>query len=377
MPAVPYIDLGAQHRPIKDEILAAVERVLDHGQFILGDEVAQFEERFAAYCGARYAIGVGNGTDALVLAMKALGVGPGDEVITAVNSFLASASSIALSGATPVLADVGDDYNIDPLSIERAITTRTRAIMPVHLTGNPADMEAIGEIADRHNLVVIEDAAQAIGASFGGNKVGPIGDAGTFSFHPLKNLNACGDGGAIVTNNEELRDAVVHSRNHGLVNRDLSREWSPNSRLDALQAAILTVKLEYLDAVNAQRRANADRYRAGLENVVALPNENPGGTAVYHTFVVQVDQRDRLIAYLGERGIGSAIHYPTPIHLQPAAEALGYSAGDFPVAESQAGRILSLPVHQELSDDQIDAVIDAIGEFYGPGGSNEQGGAAI
>lgn len=362
--AVPFVDLGGQHREIKAEILEAIDRVLSHGQFILGEEVAAFEAEFAAYCGTKYAVGVGNGTDALVLAMRAMGIGPGDEVITAPNSFLASASSIALTGATPVFADVRDDLNIDPERVEAAVTSRTKAIMPVHLTGRPADMTPIMDVADRHGLAVVEDAAQAVNASYKGQTVGSFGVAGCFSFHPLKNLNALGDGGAITTDDEAVYEHLVSARNHGLVSRDETAFWSVNSRLDALQAAVLRVKMRYLEGGIAARRRNAELYRERLTGVVECPRELPHEFAVYQTFVVQAERRDELQRFLAERGVETKVHYPVPIHLQEAAKDLGYRAGDFPVTERQARRILSLPNRPELTDDDVAHVAYSIRSFY-------------
>lgn len=362
---VPYINLALQHQQIKKEILKAVERVLDHGQFILGPEVAAFEERFASLCGTRYAIGVDNGTSALFLTLRALGIGPGDEVITAPNSFLASASCIALVGARPVFVDVRDDYNIDPSRIEEAITPRTKAIIPVHLTGRPADMHPILEIAERYGLYVVEDCAQAVGARYYGRPVGSFGIAGCFSLHPLKNLNAVGDGGVITTNDAGLYEKLRKARNHGLRNRDECEFWSYNCRLDTLQAAMLLVKMDCLQEWTEKRRANAAFYQQHLRDVVQVPEDKPYEYAVYHTFVIQADQRDALQAYLLEQGIETKVHYPIPIHLQDAAKALGYSIGSFPVAERQAKRILSLPVYPELTESQRMYVVSQIRRFFG------------
>lgn len=364
--AIPYVDLARQHAPLKAELLAAVARVLDHGKFILGDEVSEFERQFAALCGTRYAVAVNSGSDALALALKAAGVGPGDEVITAPNSFVASASMIAVTGARPVFADVGDDYNLDPGLVERAITSRTKAILPVHLTGRAARMDAICAVAARRGLAIIEDCAQAVLAEHRGRRVGSFGTFGCFSLHPLKTLNACGDGGVLTTDDEALRDRVVLLRNLGLRTRDNCVEWSSNSRLDTVQAAMLLVKLRYLDGWTRARRTLADVYRdtlAGVEEVV-VPRETEHERAVYHTFVIQAERRDELRTYLQSRGIETAIHYPTPIHLQEVAAPLGYRRGDFPVAERQASRILSLPIYPELSEAGARGVGDAIRRFY-------------
>jgi dTDP-4-amino-4,6-dideoxygalactose transaminase len=362
---VPYVNLALQHQAIKSRLLEAAERVLSHGSFILGPEVGEFEERFAAYCGARYAVGVDNGTSALFLVLRALGIGPGDEVITAPNSFLASASCIALAGARPVFVDVREDYNINPDLLEAAITPRTKAIIPVHLTGRPADMRPILEVAARYNLYVVEDCAQAVGARYHGQGVGSFGVAGCFSLHPLKNLNAIGDGGVVTTNDPELCDRLRKARNHGLRSRDECEFWSHNCRLDTLQAAMLLVKMDYLDQWTEARRANAAFYQQHLRDVVRVPEDQPYEYAVYHTFIIQAEERDRLQHYLAARGIETKVHYPIPIHLQDAARYLGYKPGSFPVTERQARQILSLPVYPELAQEQKEYVVTAIRAFYG------------
>ncbi len=362
--AVSYVDLSAQNAQLKDQLEQAISAVLNQGQFILGPEVREFEGKFADYCGTRYAVGVGNGTDAIILTLKALGIGPGDEVITAPNSFLASASAIFLTGATPVFIDVLDDFNINPELLESVINERTKAILPVHLTGRPADMHAIIAIAERKGLAVIEDAAQAIGARYYGQRVGSFGIAGCFSLHALKNLNACGDGGVITTNDEGIYRYLLKARNHGLHSRDECEFWSINSRLDALQAAILRVKLKYLDGWTEARRAHAKFYREHLADVVKVPQELSHEYIVYHTFIVQTDQRDKLQRHLTARGVETKVHYPIPIHLQEAARSLGYGKGDFLVAERQAGRILSLPIYPELSHEQIEHVVISIRSFF-------------
>ena len=364
---LPYVDIARQHAPLKAELLAAVARVLDHGNFILGPEVNEFEQRFAALVGTKQAIGLNSGTNALVLALRALEIGPGDEVITAVNSFVASASCIAMVGARPVLVDVRADYNLDPAGVEAAVTPRTKALLPVHLTGRPAEMDRLGAIARRHKLAMVEDAAQAVAATYRGQAVGSFGDVGCFSLHPLKTLNACGDGGVAVTQNAELARKIQLLRNLGLETRDNARLWSNNSRLDTLQAAMLLVKLNYLAAWTDRRCANARFYQQQLANVpgVQLPPESPELRCVYHTFVIQADRRDELKQHLADQGIGSQIHYPRPIHLQDAAASLGYRAGAFPVAERQARHILSLPVYPELREEDWARVAGAIRQFYG------------
>ena len=365
--AIPYVNLAAQHAAIKDELLAAIGEVIDSGHFILGEQVAEFERRFAEACGARFAVGVNSGTDALVLALKALGIGAGDEVITVANSFVASTGCIKLAGATPVLVDCGQDYNIDPSRVAAAVTARTRAILPVHLTGRACDMGALLAIAKARDLHVIEDAAQAVLAEHQGRKVGTFGIIGCFSLHPLKTLNACGDGGMLTTDDESLYEQLKVLRNLGLRTRDDCVAWAPNSRLDTIQAAILLTKLRHLEGWTARRRENAQRYREGLRGVaqIRLPSpEQARDKAVYHTFVVQAERREALRAYLSSRGIGSNVHYPVPIHLTAAGRVLGYGEGSFPVAEAQARAILSLPVYPELTTAEIDTICSAIKAFY-------------
>ncbi len=362
--SVPFIDLRQTHRALKTELLAACERVMDHGQFILGPEVAAFEKAFADYCGVKHAVGVDNGTNALLLGLRALGVGPGDEVITAANSFLASASSIALAGARPVLVDVCDDLTIDPDKVARAITSRTRAIMPVHLTGRPANMAVLGEIAHSKGIPIVEDAAQAVGARHGTHQVGGLGRIGCFSLHPLKVLNALGDGGVITTNDTAIYENLLMARNHGLRNRDDCAFWSLNARLDTLQAAMLLVKMRYLEGWIARRREIARFYGDNLCDLVTVPAEGGGDRYVYQTFVIQCPNRDRLRSYLSDRGVETKIHYPIPIHRLESAASLGYGKGDFPVCEAQSRHILSLPIYPELSEDQIGHVVSAIRKFY-------------
>ncbi len=364
---VPYVDIAAQHAAIKGELMAAVSEVLDSGQFILGQQVAEFEQRFAELCGVRYAVGVNSGTDALILGLKALGVGPGDEVITAPNSFVASTGCIRLLGAKAILVDVGDDYNIDPEKISAALGPRTRAILPVHLTGRPCDMDPVLKIASDRGLQVVEDCAQAVLAEYKGRRVGSFGAIGCFSLHPLKTLNACGDGGMVTTDDPELYERIKVMRNLGLKTRDDCIMWSQNSRLDTLQAAILLVKLKYLDHWTARRRENAQRYREQLQSVaqIRLPSrEKDHEKAVYHTFVIQAERRDDLRAFLSARGIGSNVHYPVPIHLTEAGRELGYPPGSFPVTEAQARAIVSLPVYPELTEDKLDLVCEQIKAFY-------------
>lgn len=364
---VPYVNIAGQHGPIKGELLEAIAGVIDRGQFILGDEVNTFEQRFAELCGVGFAVGVNSGTDALILALRALGIGPGDEVITVPNSFVASTSCITLVGARPVFVDVREDYNMDPAQLEQAISPKTKAILPVHLTGRPADMDPIMEVARTYSLHVVEDCAQAVLAEYWGRRVGSFGIIGCFSLHPLKTLSACGDGGVLTTNDEGLHEQLKILRNIGLRTRDDCVIWSGNSRLDTLQAAILLVKMKCLDAWTEKRRANAAFYQRALAGVPGLqvPTDQPFEKAVYHTFVIQTQRRDELKQYLAENGVGTAIHYPVPIHLQKVAEGLGYGPGSFPVTERQAERILSLPIYPELRTVDLERVVQAIRAFHG------------
>jgi len=365
---VPYVNLAAQFEAERASLMAVIEAVMAEAAFIGGSEVARLEAALATYCEMPYAIGVGSGTDALVLGMKALGIGRGDEVITPPNSFIASAASIVMSGATPVFADVLPDQNIDPDAVAAAVTPRTKAIMAVHLTGRVASMDRLSQVAERYGLLLIEDAAQAIGARYMGRPAGSLGDLACFSAHPLKNLNATGDAGFIVTADSAIAARIGRLRNHGLVDRNTALEWSSASRLDTLQAAILLMRLATLDDVIGQRRANAEIYCQLLDpaHVYIPPSRNIEFNS-FHTFVIQVDERDKLKEFLASRGIRTAIHYPVPIHLQPAAESLGYKRGQFPVTERQADRILTLPIHQFLSNDDIEYVAEMVNGFYGAG----------
>jgi len=363
---VPYVALGQQFAAESASLLSRLGQTLASGQWVAGPEVAELEQRLAARLGARECIGVGSGTDALILSLRALGIGPGDEVITAPNSFIATASAIVHVGATPVFADVLPDQNIDPERVEAAITPRTRAILPVHLSGRTAHMPELLELARRHNLRVIEDAAQAIDARLHGKAAGTFGDLGCFSCHPLKNLNAAGDAGFILADDVELGQRLRRLRSNGLVDRETALEWGVVSRLDSLQAAVLLERLPALDGVTEARRRNARTYRELLAGVpqIFLPPCRAEEHNVFHTFVIQVERRDELQEFLRERGIGTAIHYKIPIHLQPAARSLGYARGSFPVAERQAERILSLPVHQFLTQADVEYVAAIIREFF-------------
>ena len=363
-PVVPYAALAELTSVVKSELMGVFEDVLDSGQYIMGQELEAFEREFAAYCGSSYAVGIANGTCALHLVLRGLGLSHRDEVITAPNSFIASASSIALTGATPVFVDIQPDLNMDPDLIEAAITPRTKAIVPVHLTGRPARMNEILDIAGRHGLFVLEDSAQAVGSSLEGRRTGSWGDAACFSMHPLKNLHSFGDGGMITTDDEAVRDRMMVARNHGLSARDRCDYWSFNCRLDELQAALLRVQLPYLDAWTQERRELAFRYNDLLRQYVGVPEEGPGEFCSYQTYMVQADRRDGLQAHLSSGGVQALVHYPTPLHLQPAAKELGYTTADFPMAVEAAGRILSLPLYPGLSHGQQDRVAELVARFY-------------
>jgi len=363
---VPFVDLQAQYRSIKPEVDEAIQRVLDTSAFVLGREVEEFERAFAEYVGAEFCVGVSSGTAALQLAVTACGVGPGDEVIVPANTFFATAEAVSTAGATPVFVDCDpDSSNIAAERVEAAVTPRTRAVIPVHLYGRPADLGAVFEVAARHGLTVIEDAAQAHGARYRGSRVGALGRAGCFSFYPGKNLGAYGEGGAVVTNDPEVARRVRLLRDHGSERKYRHELIGYNFRLEGIQGAVLGVKLKYLDAWNRARRRHAARYRellAPLERagVLHLPREAADAEHVYHLFVVQSDARDELQRHLAEAGVQTGIHYPVPVHLQPAYAAHGHREGDFPEAERQARRVLSLPMFAELSDEQLARVAEAI-----------------
>ena len=355
---IPYLDLKAQYRSIKDEVDAAVLRVLDSTQFVLGDEVTAFEREFAAYCQAAETVGVNSGTSALHLALLAAGIGPGDEVITSPFTFVATVAAIRYAGATPVLVDIEPDYfTIDTSKIEAAITVRTRAIIPVHLYGQPADMDPILDIARRHKLSVIEDAAQAHGAEYHGRRCGSIAETACFSFYPGKNLGAYGEGGALTTMRADVAAKCRTLRSWGEEKRYEHRFKGFNYRMDGIQGAVLRVKLRHLVAWTEQRRAVAAWYAQTLDpETVRLPKERPGCRHVYHVFVVRSDSRDELRETLTSEGVQTGIHYPIPVHLQPAHEDLGYRSGDFPVAETAAREVLSLPIFPEMTREQVDTV---------------------
>jgi len=362
---IPYVNFKAQYEAEKEDLARITDEVFASGWLIGGEQVEALEEELATYCGVKHVVALNSGTDALILGMKALGIGPGDEVITPPNSFVASTAAIVALGAAPVFADVGDGINIDPVKVKEAVTPRTKAIMPVHLSGRIADMDAINRIAKDHGLFVIEDAAQSIGSTYKGKKSGNLGTIGCFSAHPLKNLNAAGDAGFLTTNNDDVANRVRLLRNHGLKDRNTVVKWGTVSRLDSLQAAILRYRLSNLESAIRARRTNAQRYRDTLNGQgLELPLGKDHEFNTFHTFIIHADRRDELQAYLLEQGVETAIHYPIPIHLQPAAKDLGYAEGDFPVCEAQAKRILSLPIHQYLSRSDVEYVAEAVNRFF-------------
>lgn len=362
---IQFVDLRRQYHKIQPEIDAAILRAVGRGDFILGEDTREFEKEFATFNHAPHCIGVGDGTDALHLALRALKIGPGDEVIVPTHTYIASVLAISNTGARPVLVDCESDYYcIDVKAVERALTPRTKAIMPVHLYGHPADMDPLLQIAKDRNLAIVEDTAQGHGATYKGKLCGTIGDIGCFSFYPGKNLGAYGDGGAIVTNRPELAERVSLLRNYGQKVKYVHTMKGYNSRLDTVQAAILRVKLRYLAQWNDQRRAAAVRYAELLAGTkLGLPQVAPWANPVWHLYVVQTDRRADLQKALDAAGISHGIHYPIPVHLQEAYQDLGHKPGDFPVAESIAGRILSLPMFPELTPEESQRVAQACAGF--------------
>ncbi|HEY9855449.1 MAG TPA: DegT/DnrJ/EryC1/StrS family aminotransferase [Stenomitos sp.] len=361
---IPFVDLKQQYQGIKAEIHAAIDQVLEKGQYVLGDAVAAFEQEFARYSGATHGIAVNSGTSALHLALLAAGVGPGDEVISVPCTFVATTAAICYTGARPVFVDVDPQtYTMDPTLVEAAITPRTKAILPVHLYGQPADMDPIMEIARKHGLVVIEDAAQAHGAEYKGRRVGSIGDLGCFSFYPGKNLGAYGEGGLVSTNNDAFARTVRMLRDWGAERKYHHELKGYNYRMEGIQGAILGVKLRYLEQWTEARRAHAARYDALLAGAgVVTPVARPDVRHVYHVYAVRHPHREALQQELGRREVQTGIHYPIPVHLQPAYADLGYREGDFPVTERVAKEVLSLPMFPELTEGQIQAVVTAVRE---------------
>ncbi|MCL6087792.1 MAG: DegT/DnrJ/EryC1/StrS family aminotransferase [Actinobacteria bacterium] len=363
---VPFGDLSRQYKVYKKEFDTIISGVLEKGNFILGENLSRFETNFAGYLGAKYGVGVGSGTEALHLALVACGIGMGDEVITVANTAVPTISAIDFAGATPVFVDIEENsYLINPDLIESRITSRTKAIIPVHLYGNPCNMDKIISIAKKYNLKVIEDCAQAHGAEYKGKKAGTFGDLGAFSFYPSKNLGANGDAGMIVTNNGELAEKVRLLRNYGFEDRYKSIMRGFNSRLDEIQAALLDFKLTKLDEWNLRRKQIAKRYISELSGLpIILPSYLPENTHVFHLFVIRVAQRDKFMKFLLNEGISTIIHYPIPIYLQPAYKFLGCKKEDLPVIEKILEEILSIPIYPELEDAEVDYVIAVIKKFY-------------
>ncbi|MCB0396235.1 MAG: DegT/DnrJ/EryC1/StrS family aminotransferase [Flavobacteriales bacterium] len=363
---VPFLDLRLNYQSVKEEINKEIQEVLDTAGYILGPKVEAFEARFAEAHQAKHAIGVSSGTDGNHLALWALGVGPGDEVIMPANTFIATAWGITLTGATPVFVDCDPlTYNIDPAMVEKAITTKTRAIIAVHLYGNPANMDGLRDLAVANNIFLIEDAAQAHLAQFKGQMVGGLGEISSFSFYPGKNLGAYGEGGAVLTNNDELAVKVKMIRDQGQAKKYHHHSYGHNYRMEAIQGAVLGVKLKYLEEWTRMRRMIADKYNENLNNLdgIFLPTETAGGRHVYHLYVIQTEDRDGMKNYLDGKGIVSGLHYPIPIHMQKCFQSLGYRKGDFPVTEQLADRCLSLPMFPEMTTEQVQYVSENVRLF--------------
>ena len=362
---IPYVDLSRQYKEERKKIIKVIDEVLLKGNYVGGDQVDLFEKRIAKFCNTKYCVALNSGTDALVLALHALGVRRGDEVITPPNSFVASTAVITHIGAKPIFVDVKPDQNIDPGEIEKKITKKTKVIMPVHLTGRMCEMDKILKIAKKYNLKIVEDAAQSIGSMYKGKKSGSYGDIGCFSAHPLKNLNSVGDSGYLTTNSKKIYDYIKILRSHGMANRNVVKNFGYVSRMDNLQAAVLNYRLNNLNNLISKRRKNAKLYFKYLNKKnILLPNESAHEFNTYHTFVIQVSKRDKLKEYLLKNGINTAIHYPIPIHLQPAAKRLGHKKGDFKNAERQAKSILTLPINQFLKEKEIILISKKINNFF-------------
>jgi len=361
-----FLDLKAQYNSIKGEIDNAISEVINSSGFVLGPSVAKFEEAFAQYCGCKHAIGVNSGTSALFLILKALGIGKDDEVITASNTFIATVAAISYTGAKPVLVDANPvTRNIDLKLIEKAITPKTKVLMPVHLYGNMVNMEKLGSISEKYNLIIVEDAAQAQGASFKGKPAGSFGMAAGFSFYPGKNLGAYGEGGGIVTLDDKLAETIRKLRDHGFAKKYFCDIIGYNARMDGIQGGILSVKLKYLDQWNKERNRVAARYRGKLAGLpIMLPTEFDDNYQVYHQFVIETDLRDELQGFLSENNIPTLIHYPIPVHKQKGFIDSGFSDGSFPVTENLSGRILSLPIYPELKDADVDYISSKVKEFF-------------
>jgi dTDP-4-amino-4,6-dideoxygalactose transaminase len=367
---VPFLDLKAHHAPFIEEFDRAIREVIESSAFAGGPFVEKFEEEFAAFCGSSYAIAVGNGTDGLWLTLLALGIGEGDEVITVPNTFIATAEAITYCNARPVFVDVDQNtFTMNPAELEKSLTERTKAIIPVHLFGQPADMDPILDFARANGLFVVEDAAQAHGAEYKGRKAGTMSDAGSFSFYPGKNLGAFGEAGAVVTNDPELRKQIQMLRDHGQSRKYYHATMGWNCRMDGIQAAVLSIKLRHLEEANSLRRKHASKYNqafAGIDGVLT-PLEAKYAHHVYHVYAARLQERDTVLRYLQEKGVGCAVHYPVPIHLQEAGRNLGYAKGAFPIAENLAKQFLSLPMFPELTEEQLEYVAACVSEAVGVG----------
>jgi dTDP-4-amino-4,6-dideoxygalactose transaminase len=367
MDKIPFLSLQHQHQLVREEIMNAIQSVYDNNRFILGDQLSEFEKSYAAFIGTKYSAGVGNGLDALVMSLKALNVGVGDEVIVPSHTFIATWLAPVLIGASIVPVEPDEaTFNIDPAKIEATITKKTRAIIPVHLFGQPCEMDALMKIAHDHKLGVIEDNAQAHSATYNGKMTGSFGDINAHSFYPIKNLGALGDGGAITTNSEELYRSVLALRNYGFAEKSVAGEIGGNSRLDELQAAVLRVKLKYIEQWTKERRKIADQYLKELSGLdeIRLPSTAKGCKHVYHLFVIRTLHRDKLKAHLEQDGIGTQVHYPVPVHLQKAFSFLGYKKSDLPIAEKMAYESLSLPLWPGLTQQQVSRTADSIRRFF-------------
>jgi dTDP-4-amino-4,6-dideoxygalactose transaminase len=366
MSDIALVDLRLQYQELKDVIDHALRNVIESADFILGSEVKEFEREFSDFLRVKHCVGVASGTDALIMVLKSLGIGPGDEVIVPANSFVATAFAVSLVGARPVFADVKeDDYTIDPDQVESLISPQSRTVIPVHIYGQAAEMERLLDISHRHNLWIIEDACQAHGAYYKGERVGSFGIASAFSFYPGKNLGCFGDGGLVASNDIEIAHSVRMLRNYGQIEKYHHELIGHNSRLDTLQAAVLRIKLHHLDLWNKSRRKIADLYREALCNIpVILPHCRPEAEHAYHLFVIRTEHRDSLMEYLHSKGIRAGIHYPVPLHLQKPYRELGYTAGQFPVSEKVCSEVLSLPIYPEMTEVQVALVAQAVKDFF-------------
>ncbi len=361
---VPFVNLGLQYKNYKKPILNKFDLLSSNGEYVLGKELNKFEKEFANYCGTKYAIGLGNGSDAISFSLISLGIGPGDEIIIPANSFVATAWTVANTGAKIIYADVNDDFNINPDSIIKLITKKTKAIIPVHLTGKICKINEIEKIAKKHNLHVIEDAAQAVGAMYKSKKAGSFGITGCFSLHPLKNLHVHGDGGVLTTNNKKIYQKILKLRNHGLRNRDECEFWGYNSRLDNIQAAIARIKLKDIEKINNKFKNIAKIYNYEFSKILEIPLDDKNRKSVYHRYVIKSNKRDQLKKYLYSKGIETKINYPIPLHLQKASKNINYKKNSLLNTEKLSKRILSLPIYSELTDQQIHYVVKTVKSFF-------------